>query len=83
MDDQTRFWIAQQVADRKGVSDIRPMFREAKRISPIEPREIISDAARNFAVPIRDEFGNQTSMPFTHQAYALRDADLPQFYSGT
>ena len=30
MDDQTRFWIAQQVASNKGTSDVSPMFREAK-----------------------------------------------------
>ena len=68
MDDQTRFWIAQQVADHKGTSDIRAMFQEAKRISPIEPSKIISDGAPNFALAIQDEFASQTEMPFTHQA---------------
>ena len=27
MDDQTRFWIAQQVADTKYTSNIRPLFK--------------------------------------------------------
>ena len=30
MDDETRFWIAQEVADHKGTSDVKPMFREAR-----------------------------------------------------
>lgn len=68
MDDQTRFWIAQQVADHKGTSDIQAMFQEAKRISPIEPSKIISDAAVNFNLAIHDEFAGKTKMPFTHQA---------------
>jgi putative transposase len=33
MDDQTRFWIAQQVADTKYTSDIRPLLRNAKELT--------------------------------------------------
>lgn len=58
MDDETRFWIAQQVAEKKAVSDIRPMFKEAKKKVEIEPSNIISDGATNFAVAIHDEFPN-------------------------
>ncbi|MGI0081548.1 MAG: IS6 family transposase, partial [Nitrososphaerales archaeon] len=48
MDDETRFWIAQQVADHKGTSDVKPMFREAQRIAGKNPQTIISDGAQNF-----------------------------------
>ncbi|MGI0068760.1 MAG: IS6 family transposase, partial [Nitrosopumilaceae archaeon] len=48
MDDETRFWIAQQVADHKGTSDVKPMFREAQRITGKNPQTIISDGAQNF-----------------------------------
>ena len=57
MDDETRFWIAQQVADNKGTSDIRPLFQEAKRITGKRPEILISDAARNFHHAYRWEFG--------------------------
>lgn len=30
MDDETRFWIAQQVAETKYDADIKPMFRRGK-----------------------------------------------------
>jgi transposase-like protein len=30
MDDETRFWIAQQVADTKFTADIRPLFKKSK-----------------------------------------------------
>jgi transposase-like protein len=31
MDDQTRFWISQQVADSKFAADITPMIKKAKK----------------------------------------------------
>jgi putative transposase len=48
MDDETRFWIAQEVADNKGTSDVRPLFREGKMIAGKKPLALISDKARNF-----------------------------------
>ncbi len=56
MDDQTRFWIAQQVADHEGESDVRPMFREARELAGIEPRTLISDGAPNFHTAYKREF---------------------------
>ncbi len=32
MDDETRFWIAQQVASTKYTSDIRPLFAKGERL---------------------------------------------------
>ena len=32
MDDQTRFWIAQEVADTKYTADLQPLFRSGKRL---------------------------------------------------
>ena len=37
IDDQTRFWIAQQVADNKYTSNIRPLFAHAKEITHKRP----------------------------------------------
>ena len=53
MDDQTRYWIAQQVADNKGTSNVRAMFADAKRISPNEPSKIISDGVMNFSLAFK------------------------------
>lgn len=49
MDDETRFWIAQQIADNKGTSDVRPLFREARKIASKKPKVLITDGAFNFA----------------------------------
>ena len=48
MDDETRFWIAQQIADHKGTSDVRPMFKEAMRVAGKKPEVLITDGAPNF-----------------------------------
>jgi putative transposase len=37
MDDETRFWIAQQVADNKNTSDIQPLFRHGKEVAGKKP----------------------------------------------
>jgi len=58
MDDETRFWIAQQVAEHKGTSDVRPLFKEGKRIAGKNPNTLISDGARNFADAFSEFYTN-------------------------
>lgn len=55
MDDETRFWIAQQVADTKYTADVRPLFREGKEIVGKRPAVIISDGASNFHTAYKKE----------------------------
>ena len=56
MDDQTRFWIAQQVADTKYTSNIQPLFKDAKQIAGKRPNTVITDGAANFADAFNKEF---------------------------
>lgn len=56
MDDQTRFWIAQQVADAKFSANISPLFRKAKLIAGKRPNVLISDGAPNFNDAFKQEF---------------------------
>jgi putative transposase len=56
MDDETRFWIVQQVADKKNTSDIRPLFRQGKEIAGKKPNVLISDGAPNFHDAYKKEF---------------------------
>jgi transposase-like protein len=56
MDDQTRFWIAQQVADTKYTQDVRPLFQEAKELAGKNPDILISDGAHNFHLAYMKEF---------------------------
>lgn len=72
MDDETRFWISQQVADSKGISDIREMFRESKRLVDVEPKKIISDGAQNFIQAIDREYATQNPRPVHVRKITLR-----------
>lgn len=66
MDDETRFWIAQQVADKKNSSDIRPLFKEGKKIAGKKPNILISDGARNFHEAYTKEFWTNTKPRTEH-----------------
>jgi transposase-like protein len=56
MDDETRFWIAQQVAETKYDADIRPLFQKGKEVADKRPNTLISDGAPNFHVAYNKEF---------------------------
>ena len=56
MDEQTRFWIAQEVADTKYTADVRPLFQLAKAIAGKQPKTLVSDGAMNFHVAYKSEF---------------------------
>jgi transposase-like protein len=56
MDDDTRFWIAQQIADTKYTADVRPLFAQAKQATGKIPLTLITDGGRHFQSPFRKEF---------------------------
>jgi transposase-like protein/predicted nucleic acid-binding Zn finger protein len=56
MDDQTRFWIAQEVAETKYTADLKPLFKLAKKIAGKQPKTLITDGAPNFHEAYKDEF---------------------------
>jgi transposase-like protein len=56
MDDQTRFWIAQEVADTKYTADVRELFKMGKKIAEKNPRTLITDGAPNFHEAYLKEF---------------------------
>ncbi len=43
MDDETRFWIAQEVADSKFKHDARNLFRKGKEFAQTQPKVLITD----------------------------------------
>jgi transposase-like protein len=56
MDDQTRFWIAQEVADTKFTADLRPLFQKGRKIAEKNPKTLITDGAPNFHEAFKDEY---------------------------
>lgn len=55
MDDETRFWIAQQVADTKNTADITPLFSKGKDVARTRPNTLISEGAPNFKTAFNKE----------------------------
>jgi transposase-like protein len=58
MDDETRFWISQQVSDNKNTSDVRPLFKKGIDITGKRPITLISDGAHNFHTAYKGEFSS-------------------------
>jgi hypothetical protein len=56
MDDETRFWIGQQVADKKNTSDIQRLSQKGKEVAGKRPNVLISDGAPNFHDAYQKEF---------------------------
>jgi transposase-like protein len=56
MDEQTRFWIAQEVGDTKFTQDVRPLFQLAKAVAGKAPKTLVSDGAANFHEAYNQEF---------------------------
>ena len=58
-DDETRYWIAKEVADRKEGHDASGLFRQAKEIAGTKPKVIITDGLHSYAEAYRKEFWTQ------------------------
>ena len=56
LDSETRFWIAKMVAEHKGTDDVRPMFRQAKKVAGKIPTTLISDKASNFHQAWKEQY---------------------------
>lgn len=56
MDDETRFWISKEVADRKEGHDARGLLQQAKDITKIKPRVFITDGLQSYQKAYRKEF---------------------------
>jgi transposase-like protein len=50
MDDETRFWIAQEVAETKMKHDARTLFFRAKRLMAKQPKTLITDGLVSYSL---------------------------------
>jgi putative transposase len=56
MDDETRYWIAQEVADGKHTHDARQVFHEARVIADKRPETLITDGLQSYKDAFNKEF---------------------------
>ena len=75
MNDETRFWIAQQVADTKYTANINPLFREGKEVTGKRHSTLISDGARNFNDSFKREFYTNTKPRTRHISHIRLQGD--------
>jgi putative transposase len=76
MDNDTRFWIAQQVADNKGTSDVRPLLHEAQEVAGKKPETFITDGAANFHNAYNKEFRTMKGPRTQHIAHIRLQGDM-------
>jgi transposase-like protein len=77
MDDETRFWIAQQVSDTKYTADISPMFRQGKRVAGKAPHTLITDGAYNFSSAFESAFYRENrAIAIQHVRHVRMSGDL-------
>ncbi len=74
MDDQTRFWIAQEVADTKYTADVRELFKQGKKIAEKKPKTLITDGAPNFHEAYLKEFYTASKITRTEHIQEIRMA---------
>jgi transposase-like protein len=56
MDDETRFWIAQEVAETKYTHDARTLFRMSRQLMGKQPRTIITDGLMSYHDAYKKEY---------------------------
>lgn len=56
MDDETRFWIAQEVSNTKERADATGLFRKGKEITGTKPKVLITDGLKSYEEAYRKEF---------------------------
>ena len=59
MDDETRFWIAQEVANTKEQHDAQGLFRKGKEVTQTKPKVLITDGLRSYKDAYQKEFWAQ------------------------
>ncbi|MDV3276986.1 MAG: IS6 family transposase [Nitrososphaerales archaeon] len=56
MDDETRYWIAQQVSNFKENTNATQLFRKAKETAGKQPKTLITDGLRTYGIASHFEF---------------------------
>jgi transposase-like protein len=67
MDDETRYWIAQEVADTKFKHDAQGLFRKGKELSGKKPMKIITDGLGSYHHAYKREFYTLTKPRTIHE----------------
>ncbi len=76
MDDETRFWIAQEVAETKFKHDARKLFQLAKKVTGKKPMTIITDGLRAYHDAYKKEYWTQRNPRTKHVRHIKLKGDM-------
>jgi putative transposase len=76
MDDETRFWIAKEVSDRKEGHDATGLFREAKKVAKTIPKLMITDGLHSYNEAHKKEFFTQKGIRSVHLRHIRMSGDM-------
>jgi len=72
MDDETRFWIAQEVADSKYQYDARRLFQKAREAIGRKPKTLITDGLQGYHEAWRKEYYTMKKETCTRHIRSIR-----------
>ena len=78
MDDQTRFWIAQEVAETKDKHDARNLLRMSKELMGKKPLTFVTDGLYSYHTAYNQEFYTIKGPRTRHIRSARRDCRRPR-----
>jgi transposase-like protein len=76
MDDETRYWIAQEVADTKFMHDARGLFKDGKKITGKRPNTLITDGLPAYHDAFNKEFYTRSNPQSKHISAIKLDGDM-------
>jgi putative transposase len=71
MDDETRFWIAQEIADTKHAHDARTLFQAGVKVAGKKPMTLITDGLRTYHDAYKKEFWTHNIETRTKHIYGI------------
>lgn len=75
MDDETRFWIAKEVSDKKEGHDASGLFRQAKQVTGTKPKLMITDGLQSYKEAHKKEFFTQQNPRTVHMRHIRLQGD--------
>ena len=76
MDDETRFWIAKEVSDKKEGHDAKGLFHEAKEVTKTIPKLMITDGLQSYKEAFNKEFFTQKGIRSVHLRHIRMSGDM-------
>lgn len=76
MDDETRFWIAKEVSDKKEGHDAKGLFQEAKQATKTIPKLMITDGLQSYKEAFNKEFFTQKGIRSVHLRHIRLQGDM-------